>query len=114
MGCDYYKQSELVIEYIDNNGAISVTKTNRIVEKGYIFHITDNDSDDDEETQNEKYKKELEKRISENTYKKMLYENNSWTKSSYEKKYKNELFILCPRMVKLVKIYKDYYAWKRI
>ena len=51
MGCDYYTQSELVIEYIDMNGARSITKTNRTIEKRYVFNVPDEDSDDDEETQ---------------------------------------------------------------
>jgi hypothetical protein len=51
--------------------------------------------------------------INEYTYKKMLYENEKWVKSSYEKKYVKELKIICPRMVKLVKVYKDNTAWKR-
>ncbi len=113
MGCDYYTQSELVIEYIDMNGARSITKTNRTIEKRYVFNVPDEDSDDDEETQYKKFQDELKRKIIENTHKKMLYENDAWIKSSYEKNYKKELPILCPRMVKIVKIYKDYTAWER-
>ena len=113
MGCDYYTQSELVIEYVDDKGARSVTKTGRTLEKGYVFSIPDEDSDDDEETQYQKFKEELTRRINKNTYKKILYENDVWVKSSYEKKYVKDLKMICPRMVKLVKVYKDYTAWER-
>jgi hypothetical protein len=78
-----------------------------------VFSIPDEDSDDDEETQYQKFKEELTRRINKNTYKKILYENDVWVKSSYEKKYVKELKIICPRMVKLVKVYKDYTAWER-
>jgi len=51
--------------------------------------------------------------INENTYKKMLYEKDEWIKSSYEKKYIKDLNMSCPRMVKLIKVYKDHTAWER-
>ncbi len=111
MDCHYYIQSELVIEYIDVNGAKSITKTERTLEKRYVLIVTDEDSDNDEETLLQKLKEKIERRISKNTYKKMLYENNVWVKLSYEKRYKKELQIICPRIVKLVKMYKDYRAW---
>ena len=115
MGCDYYIQSDLVIIYCDNQAVLSSTRTNRILEKGYIFKIPDDDSDDDFETQNKKYKEELKRCIQKNTYKKVLYENDEWLKESYKKRYLQELNLnaLCPRMVKIVRIYKDYYAWER-
>lgn len=113
MGCDYYIQSELVIEYVEEKGCICKTRTNRVLEKGYVFNIPDEDSDDDEETQLQKINKYIEKMIDKHTYKKILYDNGEWVKSSYEKKYVKDLKMICPRMVKLVKIYKDYIAWKR-
>jgi len=113
MGCDYYIQSELVIEYVDDKGAISKTSTNRVIEKCYVYYVPDEDSDDDQETQYKKFQDELKRKIIENTHKKMLYDNEEWVKSSYEKKYVKELKIICPRMVKLLKVYKDYTAWER-
>lgn len=113
MGCDYYIQSELVVEYIDTNGGMSTTKTNRTLEKGYIFNVADMDSDDDDETQYKKYLEEIDKNIARYTYKKNLYENELWIKSSYEKNYKKDIQIMCPTMIRLVKVYKDYHAWKR-
>jgi len=38
MGCDYYIQNELVIEYHDKSGRINTIYTNRSVEKGYVFN----------------------------------------------------------------------------
>ena len=111
MGCDYYTQSELVIEYMDKNGTKNKITTNKHVERGYILSITNSDSDDDFETQNIKYENELKIRIDRNTYKKILYENNFWISSSYEKRYSPDLKFLCPNMKQLVKIYKNYSAW---
>jgi hypothetical protein len=114
MGCDYYIQSELIIEYIDENNAFSKIKTNRCIEKCYIHNIPEEDSDDDLETQKQKYYTYVEKMIKDNTYKKMLYINDAWIKTSYEKKYLKELKIICPKMIKIINIYKDYTSWKRM
>ena len=105
MSCDYYTQSELVIEFIDEKGCMCKTKTNRLLKKGYVFNIPNKDSDD--------YKKYIEKMIDKNTYKKVLYENETWVKKLYENRYLQELKMICPRMVKLIKMYKDYIAWER-
>lgn len=113
MGCDYYIQTDLVILYYDDKGSLSTTTTNRMLEKGYIFSIKDDDSEDDEETRYNKLKADLQRRIEKNTYKQIVFENNKWVKESYEKKYSKELNILCPMMVKLCKIYKDVNAWER-
>lgn len=113
MGCDYYIRSELIVEYIDANGALSTTRTNRTMEKGYLMSVPDEDSDDDLETLQQKYNEELQKIIDRHNYKKMLYETGEWKKESYKKKYLQELNILCPRMIKIVKVYKEYTAWKR-
>jgi len=114
MGCDYYIQTDLVIVYYDNNNALSSTKTNKFLEKGYIMSISDENSYDDYETQSKKHKEEIKLRIKENTYKKMLYEENNWIKKSYEKKYSKEINMICPKIVKLVKVYTDHYAWERL
>ncbi len=113
MGCDYYVQTDLVIVYIDDRGALSKTRTNLSLEKRYINYIPDENSDDDQETLDEKFENTLQHKINENTYTKMLYENDNWVEISYEKKYKKTLPLLCPRMVKLVKLYKSFIAWER-
>lgn len=112
MGCDYYVQSELVIEYINKNNTKSITKTNRDVKKCWIYDNNSN-SDDDINTQDTKYLQSIKNAIEENTYKKIIYQDEKWVSYSYEKKYKKELTYLCPNMLKIIKIYKDYYAWKR-
>jgi hypothetical protein len=112
MGCDYYIQTDLVIIYYDNKGALSSITTNRQIEKRYIIYIQNEDSDDDQETQHKKWREELNRCIEQNSYKKILYNDDKWIQDSYEKKYSNELKKMSPRINKLVKIYKDYTAWK--
>lgn len=113
MGCDYYIQSELVIEYHDKSGRINTIYTNRSVEKGYVFNYQDQDSDDDEDTSYKKFKAEVERRIKNNTYNKMLYENGEWAKESYKRKYEDYLFKTYKDIVKIIKIYKKHSAWER-
>lgn len=110
---DYYIQSELVIIYYDDNGGLSTTKTNRFIQKGYLTTLPQEDSDEDDETQYNNWEEELNRVIQKNTYKKILYENGLWIKDSYCKKYLQEINSICPRILKLVKVYKDYSAWKR-
>lgn len=112
MCCEYYIQSELVIVYYDNQGSLSTTRTNRVLEKGYIVDIPDEDTDDDQETQYKKFQEEIKRCIKRHTYKKMLYDD-IWIKDSYKKRYLQNLNIICPRLVKIVKVYKDYCAWER-
>ena len=62
---------------------------------------------------NEKSKNELEKTIIKNTYKKMLYETEHWIKDTYEKRYYKKLAGLCPGIIKVIMVYKDYTPWKQ-
>jgi hypothetical protein len=112
MGCDYYIQTELVIEYINKNGIREKTTTDRFMKQGYIF-VSDEDSDDDFETVNEKYIIELNKQISNNTNIKILFENNSWVKHSYEKKHYKNIISICPNLKTLIKVYKNNNAFAR-
>ena len=90
MVCDYYIQSELIIEYIDMLGRISFICTNRELNRGYVDeYLPDHDSDDDEETCYEKYMAEIEKKIKENTYDKILFNDGNWIKESYKKNMMN-------------------------
>lgn len=114
MGCDYYIQTELVIEFRDKDGKICTIYTNRELQKGYIFHCQDEDSDDDMETQDKKYQAELERRIAENTYNKMLFENEKWVKEPYKKKYEQHLMKTYKEIKKIYKVYKKTSAWKRM
>jgi hypothetical protein len=113
MGCDYYIQTELVIEYIDIVGRISSIRTNRSLDRGYIYQSHDYDSDDDQETCYKKYKAEIAKKIAENTYNKILFENDEWVKESYKKKYEEKLKREFKEIHKFKKIYKKATAWER-
>lgn len=113
MGCDYYIQKELVIEYQATNGKICTIYTNRTIQKGYIFSYPNEDSDDDQDTAYTKYRAELEKKITENTYNKILFENGRWCEQSYKKKYENCLTETCNNILKLLKVYKKMAAWER-
>lgn len=113
MGCDYYIQTDLVIIYIDTDNRFSKTMTNISLKKIYLTNIPGFDSDDDEESQQIKYNEELQKIIKKNNYKKTIYENDQWVKKSYKKRYLRELRSLCPGIVKIINIYKNYSAWER-
>lgn len=113
MGCDYYIQTELVIEHLDSRGRLSFTYTNRSIEKGYIHQPSDYDSDDDWETAGKKYDAEIERRIAQNTYNKIIFENDEWIKESYRKKYEDQLKREFKEINKYKKIYKKVTAWKR-
>jgi hypothetical protein len=89
MGCDYYVRTELVIEYLDKMGRLSKIYTDVFINKGYIFQISDYDSDDDFETADKKYNIEIERRIQENTYNKIIFDNDIWIKETYKKNLKS-------------------------
>jgi hypothetical protein len=114
MGCDYYIQNVLVIDYQDKNGRIHTIYTNKSVEKGYLLNSYDYDSDDDEETSYKKYEAELERIIKKNQYDKMLFENGEWVKKSYKMNYEARLMETYKDIVKIVKVYKKYSAWVRL
>jgi hypothetical protein len=113
MGCDYYVQSELVIEYLDKIGRNSVIRTNIGRSNQYIYNYDDSDSDDDEETKYKKYLAEIERKIKENTYDKVLFDNNEWIKESYKKRYEEKLKRDFKEISIIKKIYKKVTAWKR-
>lgn len=113
MGCDYYIQKELVIEYQAKNGKIYTIYTDRVVQKGFIFNYPNEDSDDDMVTANKKYNDELQKKIQENTYNKILFKNGKWVEETYKKKYENSLNETCKDILQLLKVYKKHTAWER-
>lgn len=113
MVCDYYVESELVVEYQDKTRRLCTVYTNRKVEKYYVSIPLDYDSDDDDETEYKKYEAEVERKIKDNTYNKMLFENGEWIKESYRKKYENNLLKLFPDINKILKLYKKHTACKR-
>jgi hypothetical protein len=111
MSFDYCIQTELVIEYIDMWGVLHKTRTNTEIKKKYILGVQDKDSNDDYQTQLNKYNEELQKYIEKNTYNKNFYENDCWIKESYKKRYIKQISCLCPDLHKLVKVYKTHLAW---
>lgn len=113
MGCDYYVQTELVIEYLDKMGRKSTIYTDRSIEKGYIFQPSDYDSDDDWETAGKKYDAEIDRKIKKNTYNKLIFDNNTWIKDSYRKKYEDKFKRELKEIDNILKIYKKTTAWKR-
>ena len=113
MGCDYYIQCELVIEYKCKDGRINTIYTNRSIEKGYVYHYRDQDSDDDDITCDKKFKAEIERRIKKNTYNKMLFQNGAWVKESYKTRYEADLIRNYKDIEKIMKIYKKKKAWER-
>lgn len=106
MGCDYYIQTELVIEYQDKYGIYQHIYTNRELQKGYIFSYLNNNSEYDMETQHKKYHDELERRIEQNTNNKMFFKNEFWIKESYRKKYENYILKTFNEIHELKKVYK--------
>jgi hypothetical protein len=112
MVCDYYLQTELVIEYKDKDCKFCTIYTNRKIIKGYVFNYKDHDSDDDDETIHKKYTVEIERQIKENTYNKMLFVNGEWVKESYKKNYESYLTKTFPEITKIIKIYKKHSVWK--
>ena len=121
MGSCYYIQTELVVEYIDKNYALSKTRTNRKLKKCYLrcfphevsVAVSVDVSVDVSETQQKKYHEELQKIIDIKTCKKIIHENEQWVKTSYENRYLRLLQFICPRMIRLVKIYKEYTVLKQ-
>jgi len=93
MSCDYYIQTELIIEYLSENGDTIKISTNKIVVKGYIHSKTEFVS----------YEEELNNRIALATYTKPIYENGIWTN---KEKYMPILQQLCIKEAKVKRIYR--------
>ena len=111
MNCDYYIQTELVVEYLDKYKVMHKTITNTSIQKKYIVNVPENDSDDNFEIRIDKYNKEIKKCVEKNIYNKILYENDNWVKESYKKRYAKQLSFLCPNLHKLLTFYKKHSAW---
>ena len=114
MSCDYFIKNELVIEYESKDGKRNTIFTDRTIEKGYIFN---KDSDDDIATQTTQYKQfhaELERRIKDNTYNKMLFENGEWVKKTYKTKYEDYLIKTYKDITKIIKVYRRKSAYERM
>lgn len=112
MHCDFYIQTELVIEYIDVNGANSKTHTDRKIENFSVSYVDGIDSDDDFETIREKHELEVQTQMNLKRKTKHLFSNGKWAKESYKKRYESYIYSICPRMEQLTCVYKSVNTFK--
>ena len=106
MGFDYYTQSELVFEYIDDIGQFQQRKINTIIEGHHFYAEPEYDSDDTMNSYNIKYQIAINKHLDKLTYTEDLNPSN---KLAFEP----ILSSICPGIYKLVRVYNDYTAWER-
>jgi hypothetical protein len=114
MSCDYSVTNELVIEYINANGSIDKMYSDK---QNIEYFIDKNDIDYDSDSENyatfdNKYKKLIEFKIAENTYNKIIYDNNVWIKPEYKHKFDRLLFMY--NITKVIRIYKKYKAFANV
>ena len=53
----------------------------------------------------------MNKYTTKNTYKKMIYENNTWLQDTYQEKYETKLRKWFPHIKDFIQIYKASVAW---
>ena len=109
MPCDYYVKKSTVIEYMTETGDISILLYNTYRYKGYLLSY----SVDINDQQDKNYKNLLDRAIKKHTYIKILYDGEGWKKDEYKEKYRIKLNKKKLDPNRVVKIYKDYTAWKR-
>jgi hypothetical protein len=109
MTCDYYIQKEIVFEYLAKNCKIYTIYTDRTIKKGFVFSYP-NEGSDDLITSNKTFQDELERKIKENTYDKILFKNGKWLDKVYKKKYENYLNEICRDFSQLLRVYKKITA----
>jgi hypothetical protein len=100
MGCDYYVESSLIIDYISDKGNSCRIITNTTRKRGYVT--------EKEETS---FLKSLKRMLKKNTGIKMLYDNKEWLKEKYQKRYEKKLKKRFPEILEYKQIFKDYVAW---
>jgi len=110
MRYDYYIQMEIAFEYLTKNCKHYTIYTDRTIKKGFVFNYADQDTDDDLITANRKLRAELERKIKENTYDKILFKNGKWIDETYKKKYENSLNEICRDISHLIRVYKKITA----
>lgn len=108
MGYDYYIKTEIAIVYQGLYGKnTNIIYTDLTLKGHHVFIIRDEDSDDDEDTMFTKLRAEIDRRIVENTYSEVIYEDGTWvdkkTKKLFEERIKREY----PEVKNLIKIYKQ-------
>jgi len=102
MGCDFYIEKSLIIDYISSKGQICKIAMTRKREKGFIDKYVPG---------SDKYEKKLLKKIAKKTYVKMIYEKKTWVKEGYQQKYEERIRKWFPEIKDFIKIYKDSTAW---
>lgn len=107
MVCDYVVESCIVIEYIDDAKKkcklyINCERSHHYLDELPLDAIQEN-------IKREKRITYLNKKIEENTFKKILFENDTWIESSYKKICNTKII----KMNKLIKVYKDFKAIKK-
>ena len=111
MVCDYVVESCIVIEYIDD----AKTKCKLYINCERVHHYLDELSEDSiqENIKREIRMDYLNKKIQENTFKKILFENDNWIDNSYKKQYNKICNPKYIKMNKIIKVYKDFKAIKK-
>jgi len=112
MGCDYYIQSKLVIEYLDEADLLCVIYTDLRVKGAYVLKCADYNYNDDMATFTQKFRAELNKEIEKNNYETILFENDLWLKDIYKQTYESRIKREFKQILKLKKIYKKFTAWE--
>lgn len=110
MYCDYYIQHDVVIDYYSKDGTIKKHTINIMTERGYVGFI-DDENEDNIKIEAE-YKRQLQLRLDNNTYKIIFYENGNWTMNKYEEIINDILSDLDNE--RYIKIFKNVYAYKKI
>jgi hypothetical protein len=107
MGCDYVVVYSLVIEYIDIENKFCKVSTNYKIKNCYL----DENIEYCENNHYDEIRSDfLNKKIQENTRKKILFENEKWVKNSYKKRYKNFWYCNYIKFNKMIKVYKEIKA----
>ena len=107
MGCDYYIQSKLVIEYLDEADLLCVIYTDLRVKGAYVLKCADYNYNDDMATFTQKFRAELNKEIEKNNYETILFENDLWLKDIYKQTYESRIKREFKQILKLKKIIKN-------
>ena len=105
MNCYYYTNKTLVIEYLSVGKKICKITTYNKTNKQVLDIDPENDSTDDYDTQYYKNQRHLENTMRENTYVKILYNDDCWINNHYQNAYEKRI---TRDFVEIFKIYKVY------
>ena len=112
MGCDYYTQISIHIEYIDDTtGELQKKVICNPVSNGYIYLPDYEILNNTYEMIFNNFEIELNRKILRNTYIKKLYEHEHWVSDEYKNQYG---YILTNNDgLRIIQIYENSNAWKR-